>query len=200
MTIKRFLSLRLAPAAWVGLVLLAALSLFPAASAQADPIAVQRASLQADGSGWSLDARFDFDLNNSLEDAVNKGVPLYFTTDFNLSRPRWYWFDEEPVNVSQSIRLSFQPLTREYRVSTGGLQLGFATLAEALAVIKHVTSWHVIDRNQVHPGETYNASVRMQLDVALMPKPFQIDAVNNRDWNLSSDWKRFPFTAATSAK
>jgi hypothetical protein len=131
-TIKRFLSLRLAPAAWVGLVLLAALSLFPAASAQADPIAVQRASLQADGSGWSLDARFDFDLNNSLEDAVNKGVPLYFTTDFNLSRPRWYWFDEEPVNVSQSIRLSFQPLTREYRVSTGGLQLGFATLAEAL--------------------------------------------------------------------
>ena len=75
MTIKRFLSLRLVPAAWVALVLLAALSLFPAAPAQADPIAVQRASLQADGSGWSLDARFDFDLNNSLEDAVNKGVP-----------------------------------------------------------------------------------------------------------------------------
>ena len=166
----------------------------------ADPVAVQRASLQADGTGWSIDARFDFELNSSLEDAVNKGVPLYFTTDFNLSRPRWYWFDEEPVNVSQSIRLSFQPLTREYRVSTGGLQLGFATLEEALAVIKHVTSWHVIDRAQVAPGETYNASVRMQLDIALMPKPFQIDAVNNRDWNLSSDWKRFTFTAATSAK
>ena len=202
MTIKRFFPLRLAPAglAVLAMLLSLALSFMPVSAAQADPIAVQRASLQADGSGWSIDARFDFDLNSSLEDAVNKGVPLYFTTDFNLSRPRWYWFDEEPVNVSQSIRLSFQPLTREYRVSTGGLQLGFATLEEALAVIKHVTSWHVIDRNQVKPGETYNASVRMQLDIALMPKPFQIDAVNNRDWNLSSDWKRFTFTAATSAK
>ncbi|OXC71430.1 DUF4390 domain-containing protein [Caballeronia sordidicola] len=202
MTIKRFFPLRLAPAgqAVLAILLSLALSIMPVSAAQADPIAVQRASLQADGSGWSLDARFDFDLNSSLEDAVNKGVPLYFTTDFDLSRPRWYWFDEDPVSVSQSIRLSFQPLTREYRVSTGGLQLGFPTLEEALAVIKHVTSWHVIDHNQVKPGETYNASVRMQLDIALMPKPFQIDAVNNRDWNLSSDWKRFTFTAATSAK
>jgi hypothetical protein len=58
----------------------------------------------------------------------------------------------------------------------------------------------VIDRSQVRAGETYNASVRMQLDVALMPKPFQIDAVNNRDWNLSSDWKRFTFTVTERAK
>ncbi|SAL65515.1 DUF4390 domain-containing protein [Caballeronia telluris] len=198
MTIKRFFPLRLVALVWTVLALLS--SLAAADPAFADTIAVQRASLQADGSGWSIDARFNFDLNSSLEDAVNKGVPVYFTTDFNLSRPRWYWFDEEPVNVSQSIRLSFQPLTREYRVSTGGLQLGFTSLNEALDVIKHVTSWHVIDRNQVRPGETYNASVRMQLDIALMPKPFQIDAVNNRDWSLASDWKRFTFTAAERAK
>jgi len=194
--IKRFLPLRLVAALSIAL----ALCLTAAGPARAESIAVQRASLQSDGSGWSLDARFEFELNSNLEDAVNKGIPVYFTTDFELSRPRWYWFDEQPVSVSQSIRLSFQPLTREYRVSTGGLQLGFASLNEALSVIKHVTSWHVIDRNQVHPGETYTASVRMQLDIALMPKPFQIDAVNNRDWNLASDWKRFTFTVTERAK
>nr|WP_255779345.1 DUF4390 domain-containing protein [Mycetohabitans sp. B5] len=171
-----------------------------ASGSRADTFSVQRASLQADSSGWSLDARFDFQLNSSLEDAVNRGIPLYFTTEFQLSRARWYWFDEQPVSVSQSLRLSFQPLTREYRVSTGGLQLGFPTLEEALAVIRHVTSWHVIDRSQVKPDETYTASVRMQLDTALMPKPFQIDAVNNRDWNLASDWKRFTFTAGEHGK
>lgn len=196
MIIKRFLPLRLVAALWIAL----ALCLTAAGPARAETIAVQRASLQSDGSGWSLDARFEFELNSNLEDAVNKGIPVYFTTDFELSRPRWYWFDEQPVSVSQSIRLSFQPLTREYRVSTGGLQLGFASLNEALSVIKHVTSWHVIDRNQVHAGETYTASVRMQLDIALMPKPFQIDAVNNRDWNLASDWKRFTFTVTERAK
>jgi hypothetical protein len=194
--IKRLFPLRLAVALWMAL----ALCLTAAGPARADSIAVQRASLQSDSNGWSLDARFEFDLNSNLEDAVNKGIPLYFTTDFELSRPRWYWFDEQPVSVSQSIRLSFQPLTREYRVSTGGLQLGFSSLNEALSVIKHVTSWHVIERNQVRAGETYTASVRMQLDIALMPKPFQIDAVNNRDWNLASDWKRFTFTVSDRAK
>ncbi|PXW29566.1 DUF4390 domain-containing protein [Paraburkholderia caballeronis] len=196
MIIKRFFPLRLAALIWIALVF----GFVAAGPARADSISVQRASLQADASGWSLDARFDFELNSSLEDAVNKGIPLYFTTDFELTRPRWYWFDEQPVNVSQSIRLSFQPLTREYRVSSGGLQLGFPTLDEALSVIRHVTSWHVIDHNQVSPGETYAASVRMQLDVALMPKLFQIDAVNNRDWNLSSDWKRFNFTVTERAR
>ena len=199
MTIKRFFTLRLAAVLWIAL----AVWLAAPGAARADSIAVQRASLQADNGGWSLDAHFEFELNSNLEDAVNKGIPLYFTTDFELSRPRWYWFDEQPVSVSQSLRLSFQPLTREYRVSSvqsGGLQLGFSTLKDALAVIKHVTSWHVIDRNQVRVGETYNASVRMALDIGLMPKPFQIDAVNNRDWNLASDWKRFTFTAADRAK
>jgi len=180
---------------------LLALLLCCAPSAWAEGIAVQQASLEADSiGGWNLDARFDFQLNASLEDAVNKGVPLYFTTNFELKRGRWYWFDEQTVSTSQSIRLSFQPLTREYRVSSGGLQLGFDSLHDALAVIKHVTSWHVIDRNQVQIGETYTASVRMRLDTDLMPKPFQIDAVNNRDWNLSSEWWHFPFTAVDHAK
>ncbi|KNH10383.1 putative proline rich signal peptide protein [Candidatus Burkholderia brachyanthoides] len=198
MTIKRFFPLRLAVAVWAALAFWLSFAL--AGAAHAETISVQRASLQADNTGWSLDAHFDFDLNSSLEEAVNHSVPLYFSLDFTLSRPRWYWFDEEPVNVSQSLRLSYQPLTNEYRVSTGGLQLRFASLNEVMAVIKHITSWHVIDRNQVHPGETYDASVRLQLDIALMPKPFQIDAVNNRDWNLSSDWKKFTFTAFERAK
>jgi Domain of unknown function (DUF4390) len=193
---KRFFPLRLVAVLWIGLTL----CLAAAVPAHADSIAVQRAFLEADGTGWSLDARFEFELNSSLEEAVNRGVPLYFTTEFELTRPRWYWFDEQPVSISRTWRLSFQPLTREYRVSSGGLQLGFGSLADALAVIKHVTSWHVIERAQVRSRETYTASVRMALDTALMPKPFQVDAVNNRDWSLASDWKRFTFTVAEHAK
>lgn len=187
-------------AATLGLTLM--LSLAAMSAARADTIAVQRASLQADPSGgWDLDARFDFTLNSSLTDAVSKGIPLYFTTEFTLTQPRWYWFDEQPVSTSQSVRLSFQPLTREYRISSGqGLHLSVSSLDQALAVIKHVTSWHVIDRDQVSSGQSYSAAVRMHLDMAQMPKPFQIDAVNNRDWDLSSDWWRFNFSAVENGK
>ncbi|VVD77753.1 hypothetical protein PAN31108_00948 [Pandoraea anhela] len=166
-------------------------------------IQVREARLEPSDGGWSLDARFAFELNNSLEDAVNRGVSLYFTTDFELTRSRWYWFDEKVVNTSQSVRLWFQPLTRQYRVSSnngnsnsGGLQLGFGSLREALALVRNVSGWRVIEKGVVKSGTQYQASVRMRLDNALMPKPFQIDAVNNRDWNLSSDWARFLFSPA----
>ena len=173
------------------------------ASAHAAGIAVQRASLQAEATeGWNLDARFDFTLSNSLADAVSKGIPLYFRTEFTLTRPRWYWFDDQAINVSQTVRLSFQPLTREYRVSTtgGSLYLSLPTLDQALSVIKHVVAWRVIDPRAISPGEHYVAAVKMELDISQMPKPFQIDAVNNSDWNLSSDWSRFDFSTADHEK
>ncbi|APD13278.1 hypothetical protein RO07_09245 [Pandoraea pulmonicola] len=187
--------------------LLGAFALGFAGSARADnEIQVREARLEPADGGWSLDARFAFELNSSLEDAVNRGISLYFTTDFELTRSRWYWFDEKVVSTSQSVRLWFQPLTRQYRVSSnngnssnGGLQLGFGSLREALALVRNVSGWRVIDKGVVKPGTQYQASVRMRLDNALMPKPFQIDAVNNRDWNLSSDWTRFMFSPSQPA-
>jgi hypothetical protein len=34
----------------------------------------------------------------------------------------------------------------------------------------------------------------MSLDLGKLPKPFQVNALNNKTWNVSSDWTRFPFT------
>lgn len=177
---------------------------FAAPARAENEIQVREARLEPSEGGWSLDARFAFELNSSLEDAVNRGVSLYFTTDFELTRSRWYWFDEKVVTTSQSVRLWFQPLTRQYRVSSnngnsnsGGLQLGFTSLRDALALVRNVSGWRVIEKGVTKPGTQYQASVRMRLDNALMPKPFQIDAVNNRDWNLSSDWARFMFSPAS---
>lgn len=194
--------LRRASRLCVGLWLALALALGGVGVASADTIAVQRASLQADpGGGWNLDARFDFTLNSSLADAVSKGIPLYFTTEFTLTRPRWYWFDKQAVSISQSVRLSFQPLTREFRISSGGgLHLSVSSLDQALSIIKHVTSWRVIEPDDVVTGQSYVAAVKMELDMAQMPKPFQIDAVNNRDWNLASDWLHFNFNAIEHGK
>ena len=47
----------------------------------------------------------------------------------------------------------------------------------------------------------YEAAVRMRLDVALLPKPFQLSALTSRELNLESPWRRFAFrpTAAMTA-
>lgn len=166
--------------------------------ASAQLIETNETRIEYQDGGFDLAASFDFDLPPALEDALHKGISLYFVVDFQLTRPRWYWFDEKPVNTGRSVRLSYQPLTRQYRVSTGGLQLPFMRLKSALQFIQHIRGWRVFERNAVKPGETYQAQVRMRLDLSQLPKPFQINAVNTREWNLSSDWRHFAYTIPTN--
>ncbi|MEN7528130.1 MULTISPECIES: DUF4390 domain-containing protein [unclassified Cupriavidus] len=177
------------------LVLILGVQMLPA---RAQLIETNDARIEYTDGAFELATSFDFDLPPALEDALHKGISLYFVVDFQLSRPRWYWFDEKPVNITRSVRLSYQPLTRQYRVSTGGLQLPFNRLKGALQFIQQVRGWRVFERRDVKPGETYHVETRMRLDLSQLPKPFQVNAVNTRDWNLSSEWKRFNYTVPTN--
>ena len=138
-----------------------------------------------------LDADFVFELSPRLSEVVANGVPLYFRVDFELTRRRWYWFDETAASKKLELRLSYHALSRQYRLSTGLLQQSFATLDEALNVLKHVRNWLVVDRTVTFDEADYEAAVRMRLDSTLLPKPFQLSALTSRELQLDSPWKRF---------
>ena len=173
--------------------LLLALALGWHAPARADNIEIHHISLEGNDEGYALDADFEIDLNPRLEDAINKGVPLYFEVEFELTRQRWYWFDEHPVSRQLMLRLSYHALTRQYRVSSGALYQSFSSLADALRVLSRVRSWQVLERTELDAGTDYQAALRMRLDVTQLPKPFQVNALTSRDWNLASEWQRWPF-------
>ncbi len=177
----------------LGLFLLLASLTFLAAPARAGNIDVDNARLfPLEEGGYALAADFKIDFNPRLEEAVTKGVTLYFTLDFELERPRWFWVDERVVNRSQTWRLSYHALTRQYRLSAGTLHLSFPSLEEAIQVLSRVRRWQVID-TPLKPGDTYQAALRMRLDISLLPKPFQVSALASRDWNLNSDWVQWQF-------
>jgi len=158
---------------------------------RADDIDVRDARLRAVEDGLVLDADFDFELTPRLAEVVSGGVPLYFRVDFELTRRRWYWFDDTAAVKRLQLRLSYHALTRQYRLSTGLLPQSFATLDEALNVLKHIRNWLVIDRTVTFAEADYDAAVRMRLDAALLPKPFQLSAFTNRELQLESPWRRF---------
>ncbi len=163
----------------------------------ADTIEVQSARLDPSPDGWLLVADFAVPLPVRLEEAVNRGVTLYFVVDFELIRPRWYWFDEAVTTAAQSYRLSYHALTRQYRLNLSGFAQAFPSLAEALAAMSRVRGWRVLDTDQVRIGASYEMQVRLRLDTAQLPKPFQVTALINREWTLSSEWKRFRFNPET---
>ena len=160
---------------------------------RADEIVVREALLSTTDDGLVLEADFDFALNPRLAEAVAGGVPLYFVVEFELTRQRWWWFDEKAAAKRMQHRLSYHPLSRQYRLSTGMLHQHFATLEEALQVLRRVRHWQVAERGATSAETNYDAAVRMRLDVSLLPKPFQVNAITSRDLHLESPWMRFPF-------
>jgi len=180
---------------WLLTALLLAGALAPAA-VRAEGVEITQAALEYTDEGYRLALGFSFELTRSLEDAVTRGIPLYFTTEVQLTRPRWYWFDEKAVSTSQTIRISYNVLTHQYQAAISGrLQQSFATLDDALSLVRRPSRWVVAEKGALKSGEVYNVAVRMGLDVARLPKPFQVHAMNSSDWRFSSDWKQFSFRA-----
>jgi hypothetical protein len=171
------------------------LTLLFAAAAPASEIGVRQAALRAAEEGLVLDAEFEFELTPRLAEVVASGVPLYFQMEFELGRRRWYWFDERTASARLQSRLSYHALSRQYRLSTGMLQQTFASLEEALNVLKRVRGWLVVDRTTGFSDTDYDAAVRLRLDTALLPKPFQLSALTSRELQLESPWHRFTLPA-----
>ena len=159
--------------------------------ARADGIEVQKAAVITAEDGITLEAEFEITLTHALEDVLNKGVPLYFTLEFELIRPRWYWFNLKITSARQQYRLSYNALTRQYRVGIGRLYQNFASLPEGLAFMSRVRMREIADAGALSKGGSYAAALRMRLDTSQLPRPFQVTALGSRDWSMSSDWHRW---------
>lgn len=170
----------------------------PAAGA-AEPAdaSAPRLELDAGGDSWMLSAEFEVPLTGAFEDAVRRGVPLYFVLEFELIRPRWWWTDERVAERSMVYRLAYHALTRQFRLGFDGLTQVFDSLDEATRTMAGIRNWRVVDAARLSPGTEYEARVRLRLDTSQLPKPFQVNAITSRDWNPQSEWKRFTFTPPT---
>ncbi|MBP8134014.1 MULTISPECIES: DUF4390 domain-containing protein [Zoogloea] len=171
-----------------------------AASVRAAEAEIRAASIIPSDDQYILNVDIAAELTPLLADVVARGVSLYFVTEFELSASRWYWLDEEVVSKTLTYRLSYQSLTRQYRLTTGALHQNFGSAEEALRTMLRIRNWGIADRNALRIGRSYNASLRFRLDVGELPKPLQVSAFGRKDWNLSSDWYRWTFVAAREAK
>jgi hypothetical protein len=171
-----------------------ALLLAPAAWAEG-PAEVTQLRVERTDDGVLLSANVKFELPTVIDDALAKGIPMFFVAEAVLLRDRWYWYDKHVTGVARHMRLSYQPLTRRWRlvvsptqIGNSGLALGqtFDTREEALAVVQRISHWKIADIAEIDPEARYNVDFRFRLDVSQLPRPFQIGAVGQADWNIAA--------------
>ena len=165
----------LACALWIG---------WAPASAETQAPELSQFAVTRSDDGLLLDFAVRFDLPRSVEDALLKGVPLYFVADADLFRERWYWRDQRVNRVTRTWRLAYQPLTRTYRVSFGGLNQSFDSLTDAIASVRRMSRWKLGEPAQIEDGEHYYVEFSYKLDTTLLPRPMQIGIGGQPDWSL----------------
>ena len=163
-------------------------------AARADGVKLTSVKMELTDDGYQVNADFDLQLASTLLETIRKGVPLYFTVDFELTRGRWYWLDEVATRVSRERRVSYAPLTEQFRLNTAGISQNLSNAEDVQRVLSRIRSWTIADRGKFKPGEKFEAAIRFRLDTAQLPKPFQLNAFGSREWNLSSDWHRWTVT------
>jgi hypothetical protein len=146
--------------------------------------------------GVYLSADWQFELPTHLEDALLKGVPLYFVTEIEINQERWYFYDKRIAAAERHVRVVYQPLTRRWRVSVQpqafsaaglGVSLGqsYATLDEAMQVVRHVTSWRIAQVADVNPEAKQTIALKFKLDLAQLPRPLQMGVLTQTEWNIN---------------
>lgn len=166
----------------------------PSALAADQGIAVTEARLELAEDGWQLSADFDIQFTPTLQEAIVRGVPLYFLYEFEVRSPRWYWFDKKNVTATRERRVSYTPLTQQFRISVGNYSSNVSSFDDVKRQLSTLRGWAVTGKDSLKAGEKYEVMVRLKLDTAQLPKPFQLSAFASREWNLASDWHRWMVT------
>ncbi|MGL6039996.1 MAG: DUF4390 domain-containing protein [Deefgea sp.] len=140
-----------------------------------------------------VSARFNVTLSPEIETALKNGLSLPFTYEFKLTRPLVYsWYrsvaDGFTPNSSITYRLSYQPLTRQYRLNTNGLSRNFNTADEALLALAILRNWAVLEGTTISTND-FAGKIRFRLDHAQLPKSYQLTALGDEDWLLDSGWQ-----------
>lgn len=160
------------------------------AAAYAQGISIGKAELRSGEDGYQLAVSYDLNLNYVVQQALSRGIPLYFVAEFSIVRSRWYWLDDEVFRSEQVVKLSYNVLTRQYRISRGSLFQNFATLESALSILSRQNSAY-ISPEALQKNGNYIAAARLRLDVAQLPRLLQVNALTGKDWTLDSDWYRW---------
>lgn len=156
----------------------------------ADGIALNKASVRVSEDSYQLAADFKINLSAVVEQALSHGVTIYFVSEFSVVRSRWYWLDEEIIKNEHIIKLSYNVLTGQYRISHGTLYQNFPTLEDALRVMQRQSS-SSISMDSFKKSGHYLAGARLRLDIDQLPNLLQVNALTSKDWELDSNWYRW---------
>jgi hypothetical protein len=145
--------------------------------------------------GLYLSTQLQFAMPELAQDALYKGIPMFFVAEAQVLKERWYWYDRAIAETSRYLRLSYQPLTRRWRLNVSstpfsnsglGVVLGqnFDDYEDAMAAVQRLSRWKIAETGVIEKDAAHTVNFRFRLDVSQLPRPLQIGVAGRSGWNV----------------
>jgi hypothetical protein len=172
-------------------VLLLGVTPYPFAQ-ESDPgrFEIRSASVALDSGVYFLDAWMELRLPPEVRQALHSGVPLTIRLDVELNYNRRWWVDASVAELRQRYELDYHALSERYVVTNLNSRdrSSFSTLFAALNFLGRIERLPLIDAALLQSGRTYQARMRVVLDMERYPGPLRLLAFWRRDFSISSEW------------
>lgn len=156
--------------------------------AQAQDVQLNELKAVREESGLVVTARLTLALPEVVQDALRRGVPVFFEAEAEVLRRHRYWFSRRLARERRYMRLAYQPLTRHWLLTTSpkplddgagahAISSAFDTLDEALAAVGRMERWQVASAAQLAKGGRKALRFRFKLDTKRLPAAMQVGAM-----------------------
>jgi hypothetical protein len=159
---------------------------------------VQQAEISIRGTQYVLSADIDYQLSDTAKEALQNGVPLFWTVRVKLLQQRDILWSKTLMDASIRYRLQYHALLNMYRVvivqpdsktiEQSGDSHNFSTLSAALDSMANLRNVPLLDVTEIQPEKQYFVHIKAQFERDALPLPLRPIAYTNRQWYLSSDW------------
>ncbi len=159
----------------------------PVRAEQIVPLEVSVQASEANPRAVVFNGLFDLNPSQEILEVLRRGISLTFVLEVKITKKRWYWVDRTLCKKSEYIRLSYSPLSRQYRINLGGISQNFSDIEQAIDLMSSFRNWKVCDYREINP-ENHEVEARLYLNTSRLPRPFQVSLKKDSDWDMDSGW------------
>ncbi len=167
------------------------LLLWPA-SVHADEfsVSIKKAELILRENSYVLSADINYQLSDSAKDALQNGIPLFWTVLVKVQQHRDYLWNKKLLDKEIRYRIQYHALLNMYRVRDESSDVvdNFSTLSAALHAMSTIRNIPIMDKAEVASDTDYSVGVKVRFERDALPLPLRPIAYINPQWYLSSDW------------
>lgn len=156
---------------------------------QAGSFAIDKASASFDKTALSVNAKFELELSNTIDEALQNGVAISLITTLDLFARRKYIWDEHIAQWAFTHEISYHSLTRRYILSSpqSSEDFSYSSIDDLLDQIETFTfQSDILGDTMPQSKNGYVLQLRIALDKAALPNPLRMMTYISPAWKAKS--------------